>query len=99
MGGVPKKHHSKSKVGRRRSQLALKKRDLVKCKQCNGPSFPHRACIQCGFYPTQKPSSKKVIEEKNHVEIGEKSENETGEEKTAPTPSQETEKSVEEKEE
>ncbi len=98
MGGVPKKHHSKSKVGRRRSQLALKKRDLVKCKQCNGPSFPHRACMQCGFYPAQKPSPKgKVVEDKNRVEAREESKNEAGEEKTAPTPFQEPEKSGEEK--
>jgi len=74
MGGVPTKHHSKSKVGRRRSQLALKKRDLVKCKQCGGPSFSHRACIQCGFYPAGKsvaPKAEKKAKEAKQ-EIAEK---------------------------
>lgn len=50
MGGVPLKHHSKSKVGRRRSQLALKKVSLVSCAKCKAPTFPHRICAQCGFY-------------------------------------------------
>ncbi len=49
MGGVPVKHHSKSKVGRRRSQLALTKREFAACKTCGGPLLPHRACVQCGF--------------------------------------------------
>ncbi|MEK7512999.1 MAG: 50S ribosomal protein L32 [Patescibacteria group bacterium] len=50
MGGVPVKHHSKSKVGRRRSQLALMKRALSVCAHCKGPTVPHRACPQCGLY-------------------------------------------------
>ncbi len=47
MGGVPTKHHSKSKVGRRRSQLALKKTNMNVCPKCQGPVLPHRACPQC----------------------------------------------------
>jgi len=50
MGGVPKKRHSKSKVGRRRSHLALAtstKKTLV-CKSCGGPKTAHRICKQCG---------------------------------------------------
>jgi len=50
MGGVPVKHHSKSKVGRRRSHLALKKLKLNVCANCNGPAMSHRACLQCGIY-------------------------------------------------
>ncbi len=48
MGGVPVKHHSKGKVGRRRSHLALKKMRLLVCAKCQGPKLPHRACAQCG---------------------------------------------------
>ncbi len=58
MGGVPVKHHSKSKVGRRRSQLALAKQAVKPCPQCQGPTFSHRVCPQCGFY-YQKDKNKK----------------------------------------
>lgn len=54
MGGVPVKHHTKSKVGRRRSQLALKKQNIGACPKCQGPVFRHRACAICGFYKTKK---------------------------------------------
>ncbi len=56
MGGVPTKHHSKSKVGRRRSQQALKKKKLFVCYSCKGPVIPHRACIQCGLYIKKQPA-------------------------------------------
>lgn len=49
MGGVPTKHHSKSKVGRRRSQLALKRQGIIPCAKCKAPTMPHRACPSCGF--------------------------------------------------
>jgi len=59
MGGVPVKHHSKSKVGRRRSQQALKKARLLVCSSCGGPSLPHRICPQCGACKkSQAPSTK-----------------------------------------
>lgn len=48
MGGVPPSHHSKSKVGRRRSQLALKKLQIVACQNCKSPALPHRTCAECG---------------------------------------------------
>lgn len=47
MGGVPTKHHSKSKVGRRRSHLALKKVKLAVCSNCQAPKLPHRVCAKC----------------------------------------------------
>ncbi len=43
-------HHSKSKVGRRRSQLALKKKTLEVCSKCKSPTKAHMTCPQCGFY-------------------------------------------------
>ena len=54
MGGVPLKHHSKSKVGRRRSHLALKKTMIFACPKCQGPMLPHKACPQCGAYGSGK---------------------------------------------
>ncbi|MEK7608404.1 MAG: 50S ribosomal protein L32 [Patescibacteria group bacterium] len=56
MGGVPIKHHSKGKVGRRRSHLALKKTRLFVCSSCGAPMLPHRSCKQCG---TKPPRAKK----------------------------------------
>jgi large subunit ribosomal protein L32 len=48
MAGVPVKHHSKGKVGRRRSHLALKKERLFPCKNCGAPKLAHRICVKCG---------------------------------------------------
>ncbi|HDH31188.1 MAG TPA: 50S ribosomal protein L32 [Candidatus Wolfebacteria bacterium] len=50
MGGVPVKHHTKSKVGRRRSHHALKSAALFVCSKCQHPILPHRYCSKCGFY-------------------------------------------------
>ena len=50
MGGVPVKHHSKSKVGRRRAHLALKPSQLFVCHNCGHPILPHRFCANCGSY-------------------------------------------------
>ena len=60
MSGVPKKHHSKGKVGRRRSHHALSKLNIFTCKTCNAPAFPHRVCSNCGAYPKKerKPVTK-----------------------------------------
>lgn len=48
MGGVPVKHHSKSKVGKHRAHQALKKINLVSCENCKSPMLPHRLCSNCG---------------------------------------------------
>ncbi|OGM91106.1 50S ribosomal protein L32 [Candidatus Wolfebacteria bacterium RIFCSPLOWO2_01_FULL_38_11] len=50
MGGVPVKHHTKSKVGRRRSHLALKPAKIFACSNCQAPILPHRYCSACGSY-------------------------------------------------
>lgn len=50
MGGVPVKHHTKSKVGRRRSHLALKPSQIAVCTNCKAPVRPHRICAVCGNY-------------------------------------------------
>ncbi|MDO8469846.1 MAG: 50S ribosomal protein L32 [bacterium] len=58
MGGVPIKHHSKSKVGRRRSQQALARVTPAVCLKCKGPTLAHKACPNCGTY-TKTPRKQK----------------------------------------
>ncbi|MBI2012947.1 MAG: 50S ribosomal protein L32 [Candidatus Colwellbacteria bacterium] len=48
--GVPKKHHTKSKVGRRRSGHGSKLMKPMSCPNCKAPILPHRACANCGSY-------------------------------------------------
>ncbi|MDP3991454.1 MAG: 50S ribosomal protein L32 [Candidatus Colwellbacteria bacterium] len=48
--GVPKKHHTKSKVGRRRSGHGLKPMKPIPCPSCKAPVLPHRICSNCGAY-------------------------------------------------
>lgn len=50
MGGVPMKHHTRSKVGRRRSHLALKSISINVCPECSNPVLPHKMCPNCGSY-------------------------------------------------
>ncbi|MBP6855529.1 MAG: 50S ribosomal protein L32 [Candidatus Pacebacteria bacterium] len=54
MGGVPTKHHTRSKTGNRRSHLALKPRTVLVCPECKHPTAPHRACSNCGVYKGKK---------------------------------------------
>ncbi|BCX16237.1 MAG: 50S ribosomal protein L32 [Candidatus Parcubacteria bacterium] len=54
MGGVPTKHHTRSKTGKRRSHMALKPANLIPCPECKFPTLPHRACPECGFYKGKK---------------------------------------------
>lgn len=48
MAGVPVKHHTHGKTGRRRSHLAMKKERLMVCGNCGAPKMAHRVCAQCG---------------------------------------------------
>jgi len=70
MGGVPAKRNSKSKVRRRRSQLALKKKRILSCPKCKGPTMPHRICPQCGFHETagNKKSNKHHVKKEPEKE-------------------------------
>lgn len=47
---VPKKRHSKSKVGRRRQNIFLEKPNLIKCPKCGQMILPHQVCHFCGYY-------------------------------------------------
>jgi len=66
MAGVPTKHHSKSKVGRRRSHLALVAQNLIVCKECGTAVKPHHYCANCGYYKGKevKPRISKLVEKK-----------------------------------
>lgn len=41
---------AKGKQLRRRSHLALKKKDLIACSHCKKMIAPHMVCKYCGYY-------------------------------------------------
>lgn len=47
---IPRKKHTKSAVGTRRSQDAIKTQTLNKCPKCGKAVQPHHACGFCGSY-------------------------------------------------
>jgi large subunit ribosomal protein L32 len=47
---VPKRKHSNSRTGKRRSHHHVKKRQVGYCPQCNGPVPTHTVCPKCGYY-------------------------------------------------
>ncbi len=52
---VPAKRLSRSRSRKRRFQKEiLKLPQLVRCKNCNELTLPHRVCINCGFYKGRK---------------------------------------------
>lgn len=61
---VPKKHDTKSKVGKRRSQKTLKKIQAVVCGRCRGPVRPHSRCAACGYYSRSLKTKKRISEAK-----------------------------------
>ncbi len=50
MAAHPKKKHSHSAQGQRRSHLALSATKLTPCPQCRTLKRPHEACPHCGTY-------------------------------------------------
>jgi len=48
--GVPSRHHSRSRVNKRRSHAALKSLNLIKCSHCGELILPHQVCPFCGYY-------------------------------------------------
>lgn len=50
MPPLPKKKTSKSRRGRRRSQLSVSIPGLILCPQCRSPRPSHQACQVCGTY-------------------------------------------------
>lgn len=50
---TPVKHHTRGKVGRRRSHLAIKPTQILACDTCKAPILPHRVCGTCGTMHTR----------------------------------------------
>ena len=46
----PKRRHSKSRTGKRRSHDFLKAPALSECPNCHEYKAPHRVCAKCGHY-------------------------------------------------
>jgi large subunit ribosomal protein L32 len=47
---VPKRKHSNSRTGKRRSHDRLKPRQLTSCSQCSTAIPTHVICPKCGYY-------------------------------------------------
>ncbi|HAU98942.1 MAG TPA: 50S ribosomal protein L32 [Candidatus Pacebacteria bacterium] len=50
MGPLPKRRHSKSRAGKRQSQIRPPKLTLVVCKSCGAKKLPHTECPECHAY-------------------------------------------------
>lgn len=46
----PKRRHSHSRQGKRRSHDALVATQLVDCPKCHEKRLAHTACSKCGYY-------------------------------------------------
>ena len=47
---LPARHHTRSRVNKGRSHLALKQINLIKCSHCGRKILSHRVCPFCGYY-------------------------------------------------
>jgi large subunit ribosomal protein L32 len=54
----PKRRHSKSRKGLRRSHLALEVRPPNHCARCGSVVRSHRVCDNCGHYGFEKGGQK-----------------------------------------
>jgi large subunit ribosomal protein L32 len=46
----PKRKHSKSRTGKRRSSKKVRSVSLAKCPNCGAIKLPHFVCKVCGYY-------------------------------------------------
>jgi large subunit ribosomal protein L32 len=51
---VPKRKHSNSRTGKRRSQDGKKPRQLEYCDKCSTAVPSHTVCPNCGYYMGRK---------------------------------------------
>lgn len=49
----PKKRHTSTRSGNRRSHLATQAQSLSTCSHCKEPIAPHQVCRECGFYKNE----------------------------------------------
>lgn len=64
---VPAKRLSRSRSRKRRFQKEiLKLPKLVRCKNCNELTLPHRICANCGFYKGKKYLELKKEKKEKH---------------------------------
>jgi large subunit ribosomal protein L32 len=47
---LPKRRHSHQRKNKRRSHDAIKVEGLSVCPKCKEPKYPHRICMNCGYY-------------------------------------------------
>jgi large subunit ribosomal protein L32 len=59
----PKKKHTRSRSGKRRSHQALTAPSLARCRQCQQPIPPHTVCSNCGTYSGRRLRRVLVTEE------------------------------------
>lgn len=46
----PKKRHTSTRSGNRRSHLAAKAKNISLCSHCKSPKPSHQVCKICGYY-------------------------------------------------
>ena len=46
----PKRRHSVSRKGKRRTHQKLRVPQLIRCPQCKQAKLPHVVCGKCGYY-------------------------------------------------
>ncbi len=51
---VPKRKHSNSRTGKRRSHDAKKPPHITYCEHCSAAVTPHTVCPKCGYYMGRK---------------------------------------------
>ena len=51
---LPKRRHSHSRQGKRRTHDVLATPAVNECAHCHAPTMPHNACPKCGYYKGRK---------------------------------------------
>ncbi len=65
---VPKQRHTKGRRDRRRANIRIKPKNLVKCSHCSKMIEKHKACSSCGYYKGKKVMEVKIKKKKGKAE-------------------------------
>jgi large subunit ribosomal protein L32 len=65
---VPKQRHTKGRRDRRRANIKIKSKNLVKCSHCSKMIEKHRVCPNCGYYKGKKVIEIKIKKKKGEAE-------------------------------